>query len=120
MINSSISEKLSKGIVSVTFLGISIAVQMVGAVKFLMSTWLILLTFPLSLSYALNLPLPGWLLISLYALPLAWVMGLWTTGIRAWDRSNLKAALLFFSLAALGVAPGFWLVAHASNGRFYH
>jgi hypothetical protein len=115
----------ARSLVLLTFAGVAIVAAIVGPGKFVMSVGYCFAAFPLLVIFASGtspemLTLPGWLLAVSYALPLLWVLALWLAGARAWDRNDLRAAIIFFTVAAFGVAAGLLLPAQGAGSGLHH
>ena len=115
----------ARSLVLLTFVGVAIVAVMVGPATFVVSFGYCLAAFPFLLTFTSgsspDMPtFPGWLLAASYALPLLWVAGVWLTGARAWDRNDLRAAMMFLTLAAFGVAAGLLLAAQGAGSGLRH
>ena len=120
-----LSWSTAKTLVVLTFVGVALVAVIVGPAKFVASAGLCLVTFPILLTFASGSnpaipPLPGWLLVASYALPVLWLVSLWLAGTRAWDRDNSRAGFVFLGIAALGIAVGLLLASHGSGTGLQH
>src|SRR5258708_37854837 len=86
--------------VLLAFVGVAVVALIVGPAKFFLSfafclvAFSILVTFISGSSSAVPV-LPGWLLAVSYVVPILWIGSLWFTGVRAWDRNNIRAGIAF-------------------------
>jgi hypothetical protein len=108
-----------------TFVGVGVVAMIVGPAKFVISFGFYFVAFPHLVTFASgsssSIPaLPGWLLAGSYVLPILWIVNLWLTGSRAWDRNSIGGGIAFLVLVALGIATGLFLAAHGASAALRH
>src|SRR3954470_23608432 len=86
------SWSVGKTLVVLTFAGVAVVAVFVGPAKFIASFGFYLIAFPVLVVFASgtnSIPaIPGGLLVASFVLPVLWIVSLWFTGIRAWDRDS--------------------------------